>query len=89
MHQFQSTLELIRPTHLFIDIRDVLLSLPVHVEDLKESFVDALVIRKACLHGPSEIEGVSGKLVVFPDTMRFCSTLARTLVIFPNLIVPY
>lgn len=40
-----------RIAHLLIDIGDVLLALPVHIEDLKKGFVNAFVICKARLRG--------------------------------------
>lgn len=38
-----------RHAHLLIDIGNILLPFAVHVENLKKGFVDAFVIRKACL----------------------------------------
>lgn len=40
-----------RAVHLFVHIRDGLLSLPVHVQDLEECFVHAFVRCKARLQG--------------------------------------
>ncbi len=36
-------------TYLIIHIADVLLALPVHVQNFQESFVDSLISGKACL----------------------------------------
>ena len=35
--------------YLIIHIADVFLALPVHVQNLQESFVDSLISGKACL----------------------------------------
>ncbi len=35
--------------YLIVHIADVLLALPVHVQNLQESFVDSLISGKACL----------------------------------------
>ena len=40
---------LVTKPYLIIDIADVLLTFPVHIQDLQKRFVDSLICSKSCL----------------------------------------